>query len=458
MFNQRNKTKLLSVLLMGVLIFICISSTQVLAESQEATDKRYFEFDRDTGMIMNYRSHGGRNAVIPCRINEVAVREIGEWAFENDGLISVKIPEGVEVIGHGAFAGNELTSIELPNGLQVIRDRAFEANNLNSVVISDSVKVIKDRAFAKNELTSIDLPNGLEYLSGFNSNALTSVKIPEGVEVIGHGAFAGNELTSIEIGQGVEVDSDSIEGNFKKTYEKHDRAAGEYAREYPDGGWYQREERGTEVTDEEEITDPGYFEFNSSTGTITGYNTYGGFSVVIPSQINGVEVKEIEEEVFGDSDYFSVKLPDGVRVIGEAAFKENDLTSIEIPEEVEEIKDRAFAGNYLSSIEIPKGVEYLSGFNSNALTSLKIPESVREIGEWAFLGNDLTSIEIPEGVKKVGEWAFLGNNLTSVKIGGDVEIGNDSFEGNFKQVYEENDRSAGLYVRNDVDSDWYKEK
>ncbi|MFP4647540.1 MAG: hypothetical protein ACLFN4_07965 [Candidatus Acetothermia bacterium] len=41
------------------------------------------------------------------------------------------------------------------------------------------------------------------------------------------------------------------------------------------------------------VTDPGNFEFDPEAGAITGYDTAGGSDVVIPAQIDGVDVKEI---------------------------------------------------------------------------------------------------------------------------------------------------------------------
>ena len=57
-----------------------------------------------------------------------------------------------------------------------------------------------------------------------------------------------------------------------------------------------------------------------------------------------------------------------------------------------------------------------------------------------------------------GEGGFFDNALISVEIGEDVDIASNSIEGNFKQVYEENDRVGGVYLREDTDSDWRKKE
>ena len=82
--------------------------------------------------------------------------------------------------------------------------------------------------------------------------------------------------------------------------------------------------------------------------------------------------------------------------------------------------------------------------------------SVTEIGRYAFHRNNLTSIEIPDSVTEIDSRAFFNNNLTSITIPVNVNItvsGKDaSFDDNFGEVYEENDKAAGTYIK--VDDEW----
>ena len=64
-------------------------------------------------------------------------------------------------------------------------------------------------------------------------------------------------------------------------------------------------------------TDEKYFEFDSGTGTITGYDSAGGPDIVIPDEINGFEVKEIGESSFYNIGLKSVVIPDSVTEIGD---------------------------------------------------------------------------------------------------------------------------------------------
>ena len=110
-------------------------------------------------------------------------------------------------------------------------------------------------------------------------------------------------------------------------------------------------------------TNESDFEFDSSTGTITGYNG-SGEDIVIPSSIGEVKVKNIGNSAF--SFCFS-------------------LTSIEIPNTVTNIGDSAFS-------------------DCTSLKSVKIPNSVTSIGNSAFsFCNSLESIEISNSVISIGD-------------------------------------------------------
>jgi len=136
------------------------------------------------------------------------------------------------------------------------------------------------------------------------------------------------------------------------------------------------------------------FEFDGSTGTITGYlaqsstNAPCSRDVVIPGEISGSTV----------------------RVIGRFAFATKNLTSVVIPTSVTSIEPEAF---------------YM-----NQLTSVVIPNSVTTIGVWAFLGNQLTSVTIPPSVVDIGDYSFSDNQLTSVSLPSATTIQPGSFDEN----------------------------
>lgn len=147
---KRNRNRIIHVLVVATLVFIGISSTQtVLAESNEVTDPKYFEFNINTRTLTRYDTAGGSNVVIPSQIDEVVVEKIGQKLFYNAGLTAVVIPDSVQAVGEETFKGNKLTSIEIPDSVKEIGEKAFEINDLTSLKLGDSLN-IADSSIERN--------------------------------------------------------------------------------------------------------------------------------------------------------------------------------------------------------------------------------------------------------------------------------------------------------------------
>ncbi len=123
-----------------------------------------------------------------------SVTIIGDFAFYDNSLTSVTIPDSVTFIGDFAFYVNSLTFVTIPDSVTVIGNFAFESNSLTSVTIPNRVTFIGTLAFSDNSLTSVIIPNSVTFIGdgAFESNSLTSITIGEGVTSIGNGAFREN--------------------------------------------------------------------------------------------------------------------------------------------------------------------------------------------------------------------------------------------------------------------------
>ena len=124
-----------------------------------------------------------------------------------------------------------------------------------------------------------------------------------------------------------------------------------------------------QVTVKEETT-PSNFEFESSTGTITGYNqdNYGS-DIVIPIKINNINVQAIADLAFYFCGFKSVYIPNSVTSIGDRAFQYNSFETVTIPSSVTTLGSDAFMNNgpnqnsdSISTWEDFTGAWVLSGF------------------------------------------------------------------------------------------------
>lgn len=101
----------------------------------------------------------------------------------------------VTAVGENAFINDEVKSVKLPNTVTEIKNSAFYmCQNLTDVDLGGNVKTIGYSVFQYcTSLGSIELPNTLTSVGGmtFNNSGLTTVTIPASVTTVGIGAFSG---------------------------------------------------------------------------------------------------------------------------------------------------------------------------------------------------------------------------------------------------------------------------
>ena len=160
------------------------------------------------------RSHAFDSCTILGSLGSIeipgTVTEIGDFAFNNSGLTSVTIDEGVKSTGAYMFyeCGN-LTTVTLPESLTTIANGSFAfCPNLNHVNIPARVTCIGDGAFSNcTSLSEITLRDGLKTIGAdafLSCKELTTITLPDSVTDIGKEAFQSCEgLKSITIPKNV---------------------------------------------------------------------------------------------------------------------------------------------------------------------------------------------------------------------------------------------------------------
>lgn len=167
----------------------------------------------------------------------------------------------------------------------------------------------------------------------------------------------------------------------------------------------------------------GKIYYNTETGMIFSCDE-SVTSVVIPREINGIEIRGIAEKAFQNCvDLERIIIPDTVIEIGDAAFNHcESLKNVKLSNNLSTIGKYVFYDCHkLTEINLPENLISISdyAFCNAGLETLIIPEGVREIGKAAFQYTDMEGIYLPITLDKIGEDVFeVCDNLTDVFYAG----------------------------------------
>ena len=183
-------------------IALALASITIFSGCNEEPKDLYFTQKSDgTYMLSQCSNRIVGDFEIPATYDGAAVTEIERAAFiANAGLISVVVPEGVEIIGNSAFSSCfSLERVVLPSTVKSIGVCAFAScRKLKEVKIPDGVTEIADETFEFcTELASVELPAGLTRIGNKAFYACVGLKTIK---------YGGTEEQWAEIVKGAEWD------------------------------------------------------------------------------------------------------------------------------------------------------------------------------------------------------------------------------------------------------------
>ena len=279
----------------------------------------------------------------------------------------VIIPKRCHKIGNDAFKNSKVTSVKMQDGIKYIGDSAFRfCYHLSEIKLPSTLIGIENMAFdGCGSIEYLELPDSLEYFGDFSFDRcykLKSIKIPDRVKTIPSCAFASCD--SLE-----EVVLPSYLNNIFDDAFKYCRSLKNI--KFPDSIFY--------------ISDLAFSESAIETVNITkNLNNLGNgvFSKCnnlksITVDQNNSQYTSIDGVLYNKSKTTIVQYPGG-----------KDAESYTINNSVTDIADSAFYG-------------------ANKLKTIILGNNVKTIGEYSFLYcSNLTSINIPESVKKINTTCF----------------------------------------------------
>ena len=188
-----------------LLSLLCVTAIGLLATACDLSflnrQESNFEFEQPDGgyAVCGVKEIEKGKIEIPSVYNNKDVVAISDGAFENeDGLVTVIIPDSVSFVGARAFADcGKLENITFGTGVTTLKDGAFEeCVSIKEISLPESLTELGNNAFTGcKKLKEISIPDNVKSIGDFSfvgCENLTNVKIGDRLEWIGQEAFAEN--------------------------------------------------------------------------------------------------------------------------------------------------------------------------------------------------------------------------------------------------------------------------
>lgn len=185
---------------------------EVTSTTFNGVEYRIMSHNEKTCMVTGGKGKGNNIYIEPqIKIGDNTYRTVAimDSAFARRDILSVHIPEGVEVIGRGAFFEcSSIVTINLPNSIKKFSGAFVDMKGLNRVKLPASKEISTTSFVGDTAIKDIFVPEGVERicLDAFVScESLRNVSLPQTLKVIERGAFFNcKELEEIVIPSGVQ--------------------------------------------------------------------------------------------------------------------------------------------------------------------------------------------------------------------------------------------------------------
>ena len=129
---------------------------------------RYYEYEKND----NTKKACPKRIYIPNEYKNLNITGIYSYAFDDMGILSVRLPDKLKEIGHYAFSENFIETLTLPSSLIEIEDYAFTYNNINYIEYNGNRKFC-NQSIGAQRYNKLSLFDDFDYADFWNQNIYT---------------------------------------------------------------------------------------------------------------------------------------------------------------------------------------------------------------------------------------------------------------------------------------------
>ena len=391
-----------------------------------------YSFLSDKGCTLYFGEEKLEDVVLP-----LDTKIIGKHSFcFNTAIRSVAMPAYITKIYDGAFMGcTSLSSYRFSWQVNEIGYRAFEESGLQSIDIPEGVKEIKAFTFYDTQVKDIYLPTTLESVDDHAFTCSDSVLHITDLVAFLSCSFGGSDSNPAHSAKEIYIGDVLFEGELRipSSVTSLGKMALDFGRPFKKIFFPASVQTVGEILTDQPI-DELYIEdlasylsidfgYTSTPGTLfaNAKKIYAAGEDVTTRLVVPAQLERIGDHALSGGPFEEIVLPGALKKLGDRAFARcTALTEIVVPDSVTSIGDKAFAYcNSLKKATLPNcafGKELF--FCCIGLESIENVSIYDRISEGMFMAcTGLTKIGIPARVTSIGKNAFTGcYNVTELSF------------------------------------------
>ncbi len=357
-----------------------------------------------------------------------ALEKIGEYAFFETAITQAPAFTADTQIGKYAFSFTDLISVTIPDGMEIAEGVFSECQSLETVTIGNDVTIGK-YAFSQDKDNIFIVNNYIEndetYFYYTFQTALTNLTIGNNA-VIGENAFSNaHSLETVALGENAEIGNMAFYNNssLKNIDLSKAKSIGEYAFSGDSYMICLDDSMQVGAVSAEGTYLYTYHAPKLETVDLTSAESIGKYAFVYCHELTtvtlGEKITEIPEYAFADcKKLVSIDLS-RIETVGQYAFSECKALTNVILSVAQTVGEGAFIYNsaLMDVMLNPEGcvLENNAFAECAALSGVQNLNKVTSVGDYAFLNSALTQVDLT-AAEHIGTYAFMKPEKTQFKV------------------------------------------